>query len=279
MFHIQESDMAVIKQSYSRRQLTLYALIITAIMVFIGISEFVFAYRNAAYGIVLSLAISFLLYLLLAIPSSEDRLTLCVESMALVPVYVLFTSSLPWFFINQEYLLPAVYSCIIALCFFHIYQKNLSLQELFGRLPTTASLPYYLLGGTALGCCTGLVEYMILRPAPAYPSISAGYLVLNLLYMTVFVGLGEELLFRGLIQRDMVNLFGWRGGLIGASLLFTIMHLTWRSVPELFFVFIAGLIFGSLYLKTKSLFLPILVHGINNVVLVVIYPHLFRVFF
>jgi membrane protease YdiL (CAAX protease family) len=53
------------------------------------------------------------------------------------------------------------------------------------------------------------------------------------------------------------------------------MHLTWRSVPELGFVFIAGLILGALYLKTKSLVAPIIAHGINNVILVAVLPYVF----
>jgi hypothetical protein len=272
------NEAAAAIQPYSRRQLLLYAFILVGVMFLIGICEYIFAYRNVAYGIVLALVLCVMLYLLLAIPSLENKLTLCLESIALVPIYILFTSSLPWFFINQRYLLPAVYSCIICLCFLHIYQKNLSVKELFGRFPTGARLLYYIIAGTALGICLGVVEYLILRPAPAYPHFSTGDLFLNLFYMILFVGVGEELLFRGLIQRDLVNLFGARWGLVSASLLFAIMHLTWRSVPELFFVFIAGLIFGGLYLKTKGLYVSILAHGINNVMLMAVYPYFLKAF-
>ncbi|WP_281246364.1 CPBP family intramembrane glutamic endopeptidase [Desulfoscipio geothermicus] len=58
--------------------------------------------------------------------------------------------------------------------------------------------------------------------------------------------------------------------------MFSIMHPTWRSVPELLFVFIAGYIFGGLYLRTKSLYLPIWVHGVNNTMLVAVYPYLIK---
>lgn len=53
------------------------------------------------------------------------------------------------------------------------------------------------------------------------------------------------------------------------------MHLTWRSVPELFFVFVAGLILGTLYLRTKGLVVPIIAHGVNNVMLVAVLPYIF----
>ncbi len=53
------------------------------------------------------------------------------------------------------------------------------------------------------------------------------------------------------------------------------MHLTWRSIPELVFVFLAGIILGVLYLKTKSLVAPIIAHGVNNVIMVSILPYIF----
>jgi membrane protease YdiL (CAAX protease family) len=53
-----------------------------------------------------------------------------------------------------------------------------------------------------------------------------------------------------------------------------VMHLTWRSIPELFFVFLASLILGYIYHKTKSLVGPIMMHGTGNVILVAIMPYL-----
>jgi membrane protease YdiL (CAAX protease family) len=65
----------------------------------------------------------------------------------------------------------------------------------------------------------------------------------------------------------------WRWGIFGASFLFAVMHLTWRSVPELGFVFLAALI-GGIYYKTNSLTAPIVAHGVNNVMLVAVLPYL-----
>jgi len=203
----------------------------------------------------------------------EQRITNCAESLALIPLYILFTSSLPWFFINQQYLLPAVYSCILALCLWHVYQKKLSLKELFGF--SKDKLLKHLLIGLVIGIPLGMVEYFILRPAPAFPNFEVKYLFRDMAYMLLFVGIGEELLFRGFIQRDMAEAFGWKWALFGASLIFTVIHLTWRSIPELGFVFLDGLILGALYLKTKSLVAPIVAHGINNVILVSVLPYIF----
>jgi len=258
----------------ARRRLIWQGLLIIGIMAAIAFCEYIFAYKNVAYGIIISLVLVVILYTLLTVSPLSDELASSIESITLVPLYILFTSSLPWFFVHQYFLLPAVYSCVLALCWLHIYQKQLDLKQTFGAIPGGRQLVWLIPAGALIGVSLGFVEYVILRPAPTYGHVTAVEIVVNLLYMLFFVGLGEELLFRGFIQSDLSRLFGWRWGLVLASLLFSIMHLTWRSVPELFFVFVAGLIFGSLYLKTRGLYLSILVHCMNNVVLVAVYPYI-----
>jgi hypothetical protein len=119
------------------------------------------------------------------------------------------------------------------------------------------------------------VEYLILRPAAPAPTFEIVYFLRDVVYMVMFVGLAEELLFRGLIQSDLTAAFGWKWALLGTSFLFAAMHMTWRSVPELFFVFVAALIMGGLYIRTKSLTAPILFHAVNNIMLVSVVPYFF----
>lgn len=254
----------------SRRRQTLF---IIAIGVAIATCEYIFAYQNVAYGIVIALALAMVIYFFLSALCLDQNIASCAESLALIPLYILLTSSLPWFFINQQYLLPAIYSCIMGLCIWHVYKNNLSLKQIFGF--SKKKLLKYSLLGLAIGIPTGATEYFILQPAAAYPGFDVKYFLQDLAYMLLFVGVGEELLFRGLIQQDLTGAFGWRWGLFGSSALFAVMHLTWRSIPELVFVFVAGLILGALYLKTKSLVAPTILHGINNVILVAVLPYIF----
>ncbi len=247
-------------------------LFILAILAAITITEWIFAYQNVAYGIGLALFLAIAIYIAISVTRLSQPIVNCAESLALIPLYILFTSSLPWFFINQQYLLPAVYSCIMGLCLWHVYQKKLSLRELFGF--SKEKLVKYSLIGLAIGIPMGIGEYFVLHPAPAFPSFEVKYLLRDMVYMLLFVGIAEELLFRGLIQQDLGRVLGWKWGLILASAMFAVMHLTWRSIPELGFVFLAGLILGALYWKTKSLVAPIVAHGINNVMLVAVLPYL-----
>ena len=247
------------------------ALIIVAICMGITLCEWVFVYQDVTYGIILALSAAILIYMLIPIVKMGQPFNDCAESLVLIPLYILLTSSLPWFFLTQEFLLPAVYSAILALCTWHIYRKNISLREIgLNR----KKIPKYILIGTLLGIPLGASEYFIITPAAAYPTFEIKYLMRDFAYMVFFVGLGEEVLFRGLLQRDITKLFGWRWGLIGASLMFMVMHLTWRSIPELGFTLFAGLLLGYLYHRTRSLTVPIIAHGVGNVTLVAIMPYL-----
>ena len=245
---------------------------ILAILVAITITEWVFAYQNVAYGIGLALFVAIGIYILVSTTRLSQPITDSAESLALIPLYILFTSSLPWFFMDQQYLLPAVYSIILALCLWHIYQKKLNLAEL-GFIKD--KWRKYVLMGIAIALPLGVIEYFVLQPAPAFPVFEVKYLFRDIAYMIFFVGLGEELLFRGLVQRDLTKAFGWKWGIILTSLMFAVMHLTWRSLPELAFVFVASLAFGYLYYRTKSLMAPVVAHGIGNVMLVAVMPYLF----
>lgn len=247
------------------------ALIITAICLGITFCEWVFAYHNVAYGIILALLLALIIYMVIPVAKMGQSFADCAESLVLIPLYILLTSSLPWFFLSQELLLPAVYATILALCAWHIYRKNISLRDIGF---SGERVPRYILIGTLVGIPLGVGEYFIITPPAAFPTFEIKYLMRDLAYMVVFVGLGEELLFRGLVQRDMTNLLGWKWGLLGASLMFGVMHLTWRSIPELGFTFFAGMLLGYLYYRTRSLVPPIIAHGVGNTVLVAVMPYL-----
>ncbi len=247
------------------------ALFIIAICLGITVCEWVFAYRDVTYGIILALFMALIIYMVMPIVKLGQPFNDCAESLVLIPLYILFTSSLPWFFLSQEFLLPAVYSAVLALCAWHIYRKKISLRDIGF---TGRKVLKYTLIGVVLGVPLAIAEYFIITPVAAFPAFEIKYLVRDLFYMIAFIGVGEEVLFRGLVQRDMMNLLGWKWGLVGASIMFGVMHLTWRSVPELGFTFFAGLIFGYIYYRTSSLTAPIIAHGVGNTILVSILPYI-----
>lgn len=252
---------------FSRQQATIFIL---SIFLAIIISEYIFVYLSAGQGILLCLGATLLIYLIVSAIKMNHDFVQSAESLALIPLYVMFTSSLPWFFVSQDLLMPAIYSIILALCFWHMHEKNIE-PETVG-LKTNKLLKYAVIGAF-IGFFTGQIEYLVILPEPSYPAFELKYLFRDFVYMTFFVGLGEELLFRGLIQNDLIKIFGVNKGILGQAFLFGIMHMTWRSPLELLFTGIAGLLFGIFYHKTDSLMGPIVFHGINNTMLVAVLPY------
>lgn len=74
-------------------------------------------------------------------------------------------------------------------------------------------------------------------------------------------GLAEELFFRGLLGRGLVARYGPGAGVLLTSLLFGLVHLEPRQV---IIVFLLGLALHGVYLATRSLWIPILIHVLNN---------------
>ena len=87
---------------------------------------------------------------------------------------------------------------------------------------------------------------------------TAGIYLLTVLFAPIL----EEILFRGIIQKGLIN----KGvkpakAIIFSALAFGIFHLNpWQTVNA----FLLGLVLGVVYYKTKSLLMPILLHAFNN---------------
>ena len=72
----------------------------------------------------------------------------------------------------------------------------------------------------------------------------------------------EEFLFRGIILQRWATKWGICAGLLSSSLLFGFLH------PNPIGLTLAGMIWGVLYIKTRSLIVPIAFHAFNNILAV-----------
>jgi len=249
-------------------------LFVLGILFSIAICEWIFAFKNVSYGIVLALFLAVAIYLILSIFKLSPAAELSAEALALVPLYILFTSSLPWFFLAQQLRLPAVYIIVLVLAAWHIYQKGIDLNEMGLKKEKFRRWAGWVALGILMGIPAGVTEFYAIVIEPSFPQFHLTYFFRDLIYMIFFVGLGEEVLFRGLIQTSLISLLGRWWGIFLAAALFAVMHLTWRSNLELVFTFCVGLIFGIFYDKTRSLVGPIIMHGVGNTVLVSVMPYL-----
>ena len=156
------------------------------------------------------------------------------------------------------------------------------LEPLRLRLPTVAQILVVLVGVFALQQV--LQGYMMLQEAIPLPAgvqrwvdlikdmFEATYrllvtatspleLLLVVLTVAVVPALSEEVLFRGLVQRDMESLVGGTKSAVIAGLLFALYHLNPFSLVPLATL---GIVFGLIVYRSGNLTLAMIAHFLNN---------------
>lgn len=90
----------------------------------------------------------------------------------------------------------------------------------------------------------------------------AGMTPVRAAVLSLAAGLGEELLFRGLVLVVLAAAFGPVPALVGSSLLFGALH--WITPLYAAYATLFGLYLGALFFFTDSLVVPVLVHAIYD---------------
>jgi hypothetical protein len=107
------------------------------------------------------------------------------------------------------------------------------------------------------------VQFMLNKHTP-------GELFLNLIFISLFAGIGEELFFRGVLQRLFIKLTKspW-AGIIITAILFSGFHLQFFGfLPRLFL----GVLLGALYWYSGSLWTAMLAHFVyDGLIIVIVY--------
>ena len=81
------------------------------------------------------------------------------------------------------------------------------------------------------------------------------------LFACVLAPFLEEMLFRGIILRSFLHQYSRTASILGSSLLFGVAHL---NIYQFVTAFIAGIVLGWLYERTRSLWPCILLHAAGN---------------
>jgi membrane protease YdiL (CAAX protease family) len=94
-------------------------------------------------------------------------------------------------------------------------------------------------------------------------------LLINLVLISIIPGIGEEILFRGVIQKELTQkISNPHLAIIFTALIFGLFHF---QVIGLLAKTVIGVILGYAYFYSGSLLLPMLIHAINNGISVVTY--------
>jgi membrane protease YdiL (CAAX protease family) len=103
-----------------------------------------------------------------------------------------------------------------------------------------------------------LVQHTILEGSALDEVHSAGQFVVLFLTIAVVAPIVEELFFRGLVLHRFARKWGTSAGVIASSALFAVGHVEWIGH------FVTGVAFALIYLRTRSLWMSILAHGVYN---------------
>ena len=98
-------------------------------------------------------------------------------------------------------------------------------------------------------------------------------LIVNLLVLAILPALGEELVFRGFLQKKIIS-FSKKPylSIFFTALLFSVVHMQFEGVlPR----FILGSVLGLMFYFSSNIWIPIIAHFINNALIVILsYPAL-----
>lgn len=203
---------------------------------------------------------------------------------------------LPFWTIEQAGLLPEAIDPIVltvldmvsrgaiaAVILWMLQSEGIKLKPLFGRGVLRAKLPRFsLFYGLflllsllifSLGSASiffylvslAFPDYagLILENASVIEEIESRFPALyDALIWLLVIGIApvvEELIFRGVLLQRWATKWGMRRALVASSVLFGLLHTNNPVGLTLF-----GLVMGLLYVRTRSLWVPIVCHGLNN---------------
>ena len=90
--------------------------------------------------------------------------------------------------------------------------------------------------------------------------------------MILLIGPGEEIFWRGFLQRNISSKWGkWTGYAVTLAL-YTFVHLFTMNLMLILAAFICGLFWGWLYLKYKSVMVNVISHTIWDIVVFLVLP-------
>jgi uncharacterized protein len=180
------------------------------------------------------------------------------------------------FFVPIVYIVSMMTTCVWA--WRRCWQLQINVTEIIGKLPT--KMPWFKIIGLtilvlAFSLGSGLVflsllSYlfpslvMIFTQSSKVEDLAASAALADkvglFLVLVVFAPLTEEFLFRGIILNRWSQKWGMAKSLLATSLFFGCLH----ANPVGLSMF--GLVMGLLYLRTQTLWIPVICHTLNNLV-------------
>lgn len=138
-------------------------------------------------------------------------------------------------------------------------------------LAVVATLPMLALGYVILQLPYEWVRRLERRVRSVFVPLFRNVGLAGIALVSLLAGVGEELLFRGVIQEGLMTWGSDVTGLLLASVIFGLAHFI---TPAYFWIATGmGLYLGGLYVWTGNLLVPIIVHGLYDFVVLTYYMY------
>jgi membrane protease YdiL (CAAX protease family) len=239
-------------------------------LLLIATAELVTAIFSAEVGMIMHMLLMVALLIHSALGTSGAQRNLAL-ALTLAPLIRLLSLGLPLARFPQVAWYPLVAAPLFCATWVICRQIKLSRLEI-GLRVGNLSIQLLLMGG---GLLLGAIEYLILRPAPMLANASWEVVLISIVSLTIFTGLFEELIFRGLLQ-TVAQLALGRWALVYVALLFGVLHIGYLSTVDVIFVMAVGLLFGQIVRWCGSILGVTLSHGLTNITLFLLMPTAFN---
>lgn len=125
------------------------------------------------------------------------------------------------------------------------------------------SLQESLLGIDTLSDKESLISQYILL----LPNVDRGWII-TLIGLALIPAVGEELMFRGYLMNLISQKSNYHNGIVISASIFALVHFNFSNF---FYYFVLGVVMGYVYHWGKNLFYPIIIHFVNNALVVFFY--------
>ena len=169
-------------------------------------------------------------------------------------------------------LATAAYAGALIVLLLRGQSEGLAWRRLLGRWPTRHELPLlgvivplalitvasaYIVFVPLSYVAPGMVE-RVLKDSSLFDATTPGQFAWAFFAFVVAAPVTEEILFRGFLLHRWAHRWGTSAGVVLSAVMFAVGHSEWVGH------FLTGIVLALLYLRTQSLWVPILAHALNN---------------
>jgi membrane protease YdiL (CAAX protease family) len=240
-----------------------------AYLVALGGAEYLSQFVSGAGGILVYIVILFGLIIFAALSGHPDQRGVWI-ALGLAPLIRIISLALPVMLEISQVLWYIVVSIPILVAVITVARSLKFGSEDIGL---AWNKPLYQFAVIIIALGLAVVDYLVLKPAAWSTSLSLQNTLFPGIVLLVFTGFVEELAFRGVMQKALAGLGDYWWMYVAA--VYAVLQIGQGSVWHCLVAFGMSLIFGWVVKRSGSIFGVSIAHGLINIGLFLVLPHLF----